>query len=410
VPGPRPVLEVADLVRSHGQRLQESRRLSTEQQRVMRHIASCRTAQLGGHVDVCDCCGHERPSYNSCRDRHCPKCQGTARARWLEQRLERLLPVPYFHVVFTVPHELAPVILRNKRRGYAILFAAAAETLKTIARDPKRLGAEIAVTAVLHSWGQNLLFHPHLHCVVSGGGLSPDGDRWVPAKETYLLPVPVLARMFRGKFLALLAAAYRDHELNLDGEIAELQDRAAWTRLRRRLYQKHWIVYAKPPFGGPEHVFRYLGRYTHRVAIANHRLLRSDGDSVTFKVKDYADHGRTKQLTLPVERFLGRFLLHILPSRFVRIRHYGLVAGRNVDSKLAVARRLLAKGRLRCQRTEPVRETWAEQVRRLTGIDLLVCPSCGQPAMRRQQILPDSPGRWVNNLARASPHAQGGVA
>ncbi|MEJ2299100.1 MAG: IS91 family transposase [Woeseiaceae bacterium] len=403
----RPRLEVADLVRSHGQQLGQSRRLSIDQRRVMRHLASCRTAALGGHLDVCDACGHERPSYNSCRDRHCPKCQGTERARWLEQRLARLLPVPYFHVVFTVPSELATLILRNKRLGYATLFAAAAETLQTIARDPKRLGAQLSITAVLHSWAQNLLFHPHLHCVVSGGGLSPGGARWIPAREQYLLPVRVLARMFRGKFLAQIERAYRDGQLDLTGDLVPLKDRRRWTRLRRQLYQKEWVVYAKAPFGGPEHVFRYLGRYTHRVAISNYRLVRTNGQTVTIKARDRTDHHRTKQLTLSVERFLARFLLHLRPNRFVRIRHYGLVAGRNVDTKLATARRLLAKDRLRCQRTQPDREIRAAQPQQPDGRDLMVCPRCGEPRLRRQRILPDADRRWGNNLARASPATPG---
>jgi len=374
----------------------------------MRHLASCRTAQLGGHVDVCQGCDLERISYNSCRDRHCPKCQHTERARWLEQRLARLLPVPYFHVVFTVPSELASVILRNKRLGYATLFAAASETLKTIAQDPKRLGAQLAITAVLHSWGQNLLFHPHLHCVVSGGGLSPDGERWVAANESYLLPVRVLARMFRGKFLALMEEAYQRQQLDLDGDLAPLKDHGEWSRLRRQLYRKDWVVYAKAPFGGPEQVFRYLGRYTHRVAISNHRLVRTNGETVTIKVRDREDHSSSKQLTLPVERFLGRFLLHVLPKGFVRIRHYGLVAGRNVDTKLAAARRLLGKGRSDCQRTEPGRETWSQQLRRLTGVDVMVCPRCNQPLMRRHRILPERRRSYGNNLARASPALENG--
>ena len=373
------------------------------QRRVMRHLVSCRTAQLGGHVDVCHGCGHERQSYNSCRDRHCPKCQGTERARWLEQRLARLLPVPYFHVVFTVPSELAPVILRNKRLGYATLFAAASETLKTIAQDPKRLGAQLAITAVLHSWGQNLLFHPHLHCVVSGGGLSPDGERWVAARESYLLPVRVLARMFRGKFLARMEEAHKNQQLDLDGDLAPLKARREWSRLRRRLYQKDWVVYAKAPFGGPEQVFRYLGRYTHRVAISNHRLVRTNGETVTIKVRDRLDHSSSKQLTLSVERFLARFLLHVLPSRFVRIRHYGLVAGRNVDTKLAAARRLLGKGRSDCQRTEPGRVTWSERLRHLRERDISVCPRCNRPLMIRLRILPEQRRSYGNNLARASP-------
>jgi hypothetical protein len=309
-----------------------------------------------------------------------------------------------------VPSELGPVILRNKRLGYKILFDAAAKTLKTIAADPERLGAQIAVTAVLHTWGQNLLFHPHLHCVVTGGGLSCDQNRWVDGGEQYFLPVRVLAKMFRGKFLAALDAAYSDDRLYLGGDIAELANSGRWARLRDQLYQKNWVVYAKPPFGGPEQVFRYLGRYTHRVAISNHRLVRTDGRSVTFKVKDYADRGRTKQLTLSVERFLGRFLLHTLPKRFVRIRHYGLVAGRNVDSKLATARKLLGKNTPNCQRSEPRQLSWSELLHRLTGIDVMVCPGCGERLMRRRRILPDTRRSWANIPARASPHTTGEAA
>ena len=392
----RPLLEVADLVRAAGEQLTQDGRLSLAQQRVLQHIATCRTAALGGHVDQCDSCGHQRPSYNSCRDRHCPKCQATARARWLDQRLARLLPVPYFHVVFTVPDELNRVLLRNQRYGYGILFAAATAALQELAADPRRLGAQLAITAVLHTWGQSLRFHPHLHCVVSGGGLSLDGRRWVAARERYLLPVRVLAKLFRGKFLAALEDAYRHGQLDLTGDCADLDSPCGWAAWRDQLYRTPWVVYAKPPFGGPEVVFRYLGRYTHRVAISNHRLVDLTGDRVTFAVKDYADHGRRKTMTLSVEQFLRRFLLHVLPGGFVRIRHYGLVAGRNVTTRLALAGRLLAKRKSRCQRAEPARPA-----KPLT--DPQVCPACGQSRLRRLVILPETGHRWASNLARASP-------
>jgi len=386
------------VVRLHGERLSRNYPLSAPQRTVMRHIATCRTAALGGHVDHCDGCGHQRLSYNSCRDRHCPKCQGTQRAAWLEKRLQRLLPAPYFHVVFTLPEELNQILLRNKRRGYAILFAAAAQTLQQIAADPRRLGAEIAITAVLHTWGQSLRFHPHLHCVVTGGGLSSDGQRWIEGREDYFLPVRVLAKLFRGKFLAALDEARQQDQLDLGGRCADLANATAWAALRHQLYQKDWVVYAKPPFGGPEVVFRYLGRYTHRVAISNHRLVSLVDGQVTFTVKDYADGNRKKTMTLGAEQFLRRFLLHVLPLRFVRIRHYGLVAGRNVGTKLAAARQLLEATASRCQRTSDAQLLRDQEPK----VDPNVCPGCGQP-LRRRAILPDVAHRYTANLARASP-------
>ncbi len=379
-----------------GERLNQDGRLSLAQGRVLQHIATCRTAALGGHVDQCDACGHQRPSYNSCRDRHCPKCQASAQARWLDQRLARLLPVPYFHVVFTVPDELNRVLLRNQRRGYGLLFAAAAASLQELAADPRRLGAQLAITAILHTWGQSLRFHPHLHCVVSGGGLSLDGQRWIAGQESYFLPVRVLAKLFRGKCLAALDDAYQQGQLDLGGSCAELAAPAGWAAWRDQLYRTDWVVYAKPPFGGPQVVFRYLGRYTHRVAISNHRLVDLTGDRVTFTVKDYADHGRRKKMTLSVEQFLRRFLLHVLPGGFVRIRHYGLVAGRNVDTKLALARRLLARIKPRCQRAKPTIPAKLPPAAQ-------VCPACGQPRLRRLAILPEAGRWWASNLARASP-------
>lgn len=398
--GERPQLEVADLVRLYGESLSRSFPLSAAQRKVMRHIATCRTAALGGHIDECDGCGHQRLSYNSCRDRHCPKCQGTQRAAWLERRLQRLLPTPYFHVVFTLPDELNPLMLRNKRLSYKILFDAAAQTLQQIAADPRRLGAQIAITAVLHTWGQSLRFHPHLHCVVTGGGLSPDGQRWVAGDESYFLPVRVLAKLYRGKFLAAINDAYRQGQLDLGGECAALADPAAWAAWRDQLYRKDWVVYAKPPFGGPEVVFRYLGRYTHRVAISNHRLVSLVDGQVTFIVKDYADGNRSKTMTLDAEQFLRRFLLHVLPHRFVRIRHYGLVAGRNVATKLAAARRLLEPPVPGCQRTQP--ESPATQQEEPAS-NWNTCPACGKTEMRRSAILPECGARYCANLARASP-------
>jgi len=355
-----------------------------------------------------------RISYNSCRDRHCPKCQAPQQAAWLAQRLERLLPVPYFHVVFTIPDQLNPLALRNKDVVYQILFAAAAQTLLTLARDPQHLGADIGITAVLHTWSQNLLLHPHLHCVVTGGGLALDGTRWVPGRQRFFLPVKLLAKLFRGKFLHALHRAWKHGRLALAGSTAHLADPHIWSAFKNRLYGTPWVVYAKPPFGGPEHVFRYLGRYTHRVAISNHRLLNVTDGQVTFRIKDYTDRGRKKTLTLDAVDFLRRFLLHVLPTRFVRIRHYGLSAGRNVQRKLATARRLLEP-----QQTPPIVSTppasdasepqsWAERFRDLTGIDIMACPCCGGRLIRRQALPPHSPLLTLTAAARAShmtPHS-----
>lgn len=416
IPAGRPRFEVADVVRAHGDAYRRAHRPSAAQEAVLTHIAECRTAALGGHLEQCDGCGHQRLSYNSCRDRHCPKCQNTARAAWLTARLERLLPVPYFHVVFTIPDALNPLGLRNKKVLYDILFAAASQTLRTIAGDERHLGAQIGFTAVLHTWGQNLLFHPHLHCVVTGGGLSLDGTRWVAGRERYLVPVQVLAKLFRGKFLAALERAYRDGTLALAGSTAALADPVAWRRFRDRLYHKRWIVYAKPPFGGPEHVFRYLGRYTHRIAISNHRIVDIAGGRVTFSWKDYADGGKTKRMTLDAVEFLRRFLLHVLPHGFVRIRHYGLCASRNVNGKLETARHLLADDTdasppppaalapapmapstpasmtppalpALSASTSPAPAPWWERFREQTGIDVMACPRCSQGRMVRQQSL-----------------------
>ena len=353
----------------------------------MRHLAQCRTSALGGHVDACDRCGHVRISYNSCRDRHCPKCQCLKKAEWLEARRERLLPVPYFHVVFTLPPDLRPLALRNKRVVFDLLFAAASQTLQALAADPKHLGAQLGFTAILHTWGQNLQFHPHLHCVVTGGGLSADGGRWVPCRPGFFLPVRVLRKLFRGKFLHGLKRAYDEDGLDLKGTTAELADPQRWRALLQQLYRRDWVVYAKPPFGGPEHVYRYLGRYTHRVAIANHRLLSLEDGAVRFQVKDRADGGKRKVMTLSAVEFLRRFLLHVLPRGFVRIRHFGLLAGRNVHTKLARAQDLLnAKVPELVEAPPSVSESpipWWERLLALTGVDVFLCPRCAVGRMLR---------------------------
>jgi hypothetical protein len=380
----RPRFEVADVVRLHGDDYRRAQHPSAAQEAVLRHIAECRTAVLGGHLEKCDSCGNQRISYNSCRDRHCPKCQNTARAEWITKRLERLLPVPYFHVVFTIPDELNPIALRNKEVIFKILFAAASQTLLTIARDKKHLGAQVGFTMVLHTWGQNLLFHPHVHCVVTGGGLSEDGKRWVEARENYLLPVRVLGSLFRGKFLAALEQAHRNGVLDLLGSTAHLTNSDAWRQFKDRLYNKDWIVYAKPPFGGAEQVFNYLGRYTHRIAISNHRIVDVRDGKVSFTWKDYADECKKKIMTLDAVEFLRRYLLHVLPKGFVRIRHYGLCASSNVNTKLVVARQILEPN---TDPTEQKEKPWWERFFDQTGVDVMACPRCHTGRMHRVRPL-----------------------
>jgi hypothetical protein len=337
--------ELADVVREYGgdflRRYGSS--LSSEERRVLNAIARCRTAALGGHKWWCEDCGHEEFCYNSCRDRHCPKCQAAARAEWLEREASYLLPVEYFHVVFTLPNSLAPLALRNKRQIYDALFRAAAQTLSTLARDPKHLGGEIGFLMVLHTWGQNLQLHPHLHCVVAGGALSPDGIAWIECRKGFFLPVRVLSRLFRGKFLDLLQRLYRSGDLSFAGSTAELCDASAWRRFVDTLRESEWVVYSKPPFGGPAQVLKYLARYTHRVAISNQRLLSSADGKVRFRRKDYAHGSKWRVMTLDAEHFLRRFLLHVLPKGFVRIRHYGFLSNRCRDEKLQVIRALLPK-------------------------------------------------------------------
>lgn len=333
-PALQPRLELADILRAHGPAYRARHPVSPEQSKVMTSLVQCRTAMLGGHVDSCDGCGFVRISYNSCRDRHCPKCQASERAAWVDARLERLLPVEYFHVVFTLPEQLNPLILKNRRVLYTLLFKAVSETLLELTADPKRLGSQIGFTAVLHTWGQNLLFHPHLHCVVTGGGLSLDGNKWVPSREGYFLPVQVLSQLFRGKFLAKLKQLYQSGQLTLTGSIANMAQPRIFQQMLDQLYRKKWVVYAKPPFGGAEQVYRYLGRYTHRVAISNSRLISMQDGRIQFQYKDYADDQKNKRMTLSADEFLRRFLLHVLPKGFVRIRHYGLLASANVKTKL----------------------------------------------------------------------------
>jgi len=312
--------------------------VSDQQRKVLRDIGRCRTAALGTHLERCDRCDYETVAYDSCRNRHCPKCQSSARDRWLMKQASSLLPVPYAHVVFTVPEQLAPLALRNQRLFYNLLFRAASETLLEIAADPRHLGARIGVLAVLHTWSQNLGHHPHLHCLVPAGGLALDRSRWVASRRDFFLPVRVLSRMFRGKVLAFLKQCYRRKELRFSGALAALSQPRAFHSLLRTLRSKEWVVYSKPPFGGPEHVLKYLARYTHRVAISNGRLLSLDHGQVRFRWRDSRHNNRSSVMKLDAVEFIRRFLLHVLPTGFVKIRHFGLLANRNRRQALALCR------------------------------------------------------------------------
>jgi hypothetical protein len=339
-------LEVADVFRAYGDDFltQWEHVLSHPQRKAFDDIRACRTAALGGHLDQCDQCGHCAISYNSCRNRSCPKCQGAARAQWLADREAELLPVEYFHVVFTLPQQIACLALHNARTIYGILFRAVAETLLTIAADPKHLGAAIGFLAVLHTWGQNLHLHPHIHCVVSGGGISLDHSRWIPCRKyrkSFLFPVRVLSAFFRKRFLIHLRKAFQKGKLQFHGELEPLAQPAAFEALCQRAAHVKWVAYAKRPFGGPERVLKYLARYTHRVAISNQRLLSLADGQVTFEWKDYAAGNQTKTMTLDAVEFIRRFLLHVLPSGFVHIRHFGFLANRRRKEKLALCRSLL---------------------------------------------------------------------
>jgi hypothetical protein len=369
----RPALEVADIFRAHGPawRRANAGHVSLGQLRVMSAIERCRSAALGGHVARCEDCAHTQIVYNSCRNRHCPKCQGAAARAWLADREAELLPVPYYHVVFTLPAPIADIAYQNKAAIYAILLKAAAETLITIAADPKHLGPRIGLTAVLHTWGSALTHHPHAHCIVPGGGISLDGQRWISCRPGFFLPVRVLSRLFRRLFLEKLAAAHEAGRLHFFGDHAPLADRRAFAAYLTPPRKIEWVVYAKRPFAGPEAVLAYLSRYTHRVAIANSRLIAFDDNGVTFRWKDYRAKGRDRQkvMTLASDEFIRRFLIHVLPSGFHRIRHYGIFANGGRTENLARARQLLGVSPTRSQASDPDEPP----------PPALPCPCCGGP-------------------------------
>jgi hypothetical protein len=361
--------EAADIFRRYGPSYRDAHKLPLNHLRAMHAIEICRTAGLGGRVDECEECGHLKISYNSCRNRHCPKCQFLKKEKWVEARGKELLPIEYFHVVFTLPDELNPLALRNREVLYNILFKAASETLTELAS--KRLGVKAGFIAVLHTWGQNLMDHPHLHCIVSGGGLRE--GKWISSKRRFLFPVKVLSRLFRGKFLAFLKKAYERKELSHAGE--------EFTGFLRGLYAKEWVVYSKPPFNGPETVLGYLGRYTHRIAITNHRIVGIENSKVSFLWKDYADGNKRKIMTLDASEFIRRFLLHVLPDGFVKIRHFGFLSNRHRKECLEACRMLLG-----VKKPEPLPlETWQESLLRITGIDVTRCPLC-EGRMRRKEL------------------------
>lgn len=369
----RPSFEVADLVRTAGSAFIERNRawIRWTHIKVLLAIARCRTAALGGHIDECVRCGHRATiSYNSCRNRHCPKCQTGARERWIQARRRELLPSPYVHVVFTLPPQLASLALQNKKMIYGLLLRASAETLLEVARNPRHLGAEIGFFSVLHTWNQKLQLHPHVHCVVPAGGLSLDHTRWIQSRPHFFLPIQVLRRVFRGKFVAALKSAFQRDQLHLSGDLALLAQPKIFAAWLRPLFRKDWIVYSKPPFGGPDYVLQYLGRYTHRVAISNHRLVSLADGQVTFRWRDSAHHNEQKLMTLSLDEFLRRFLLHLLPKGFVRIRHFGFLANRRRSTLLPLC--FAALDTVPSQ-IEPETPTTQE------SDPLWLCPRCGGP-------------------------------
>jgi len=385
----RPKLEVADIFRRYGGAYREkhSASMSTAQRRVMSAIELCRTAALGGQIEQCDACGQQRICYRSCRNRHCPKCQSLARAEWIEHRQEELLNCDYFHVVFTVPDKIAAIAYQNKEVVYNLLFQAMAETLRTIAADPKHLGAEIGFFAILHSWGSALLHHPHLHCVVPGGGISPDGTRWVSCKPGFFLHVRVLSRLFRRLFLEHLRNAFDSGKLKFFTELESLRNRHTFSRYLEPLKKAKWVVYAKRPFAGPQQVLDYVGRYTHRVAISNNRLLDIDAGQVSFRYKDYRNQSQQKAMTLSEEEFIRRFLLHALPRGFHRIRYYGFLGNRFRQEKLALCRQLLGMPLPQAPPKPSPDSDCNDRREELTGTSLHICPVCHRGHMVVVELL-----------------------
>jgi hypothetical protein len=380
------MIEIQDIFNQFGEEFRKKYKLPLHISETMIAIEACRTAELGGHVDECDECGNIRISYNSCRNRHCPKCQTLAKERWLEKRKDDLLPVGYFHVVFTIPQELNYITITNQKEMYSIFFKAVSETLLELSKDTKYLGAEIGFMTILHTWGQNLMNHPHIHCIVPSGGLTFDGNRWLNSKKDFFIPVKVLSRKFRGKFLFYFKRAYYSNALKYTTGIEELTEKHIFMSFIDKLYKKEWIVYCKPPFGSAEHVLEYLGRYTHRVAISNHRIVNFENGFVTFKWRDYKDHNKEKFMTLTVEEFIRRFLMHVLPRKFVKIRHYGILSNRNRSTKLQKCKELTGAVQIKNENSE-VKLNASELLLKLTGIDINICSCCGKGKMITKENL-----------------------
>jgi hypothetical protein len=352
----------------------------------MSAIEACRTSLLGSHKDECNTCGHLKISYNSCRNRRCPKCQFLKKEKWIEARAEDLLPIQYFHVVFTIPAELNPLVLSNQKVMYNFLFRSVSETLIELANDPKHLGARIGFMGILHTWGQNLMDHPHIHCVVTGGGLSPKGGHWVSCRKVFFISVRVMSALFRGKFLDYLKRSYESEQLIFPGIIGHLREPQVFEGFRRQFYHKKWVVYCKPPFNGAEGVLQYLSRYTYRIAISNHRILKIEDGKVSFLWRDYSDADKEKIMTLDADEFIRRFLLHVLPDRFVKIRHYGLLANRRRKDNIALCRELLGSCRTETKdKDTPL--TWQEHLLKISGVDITKCPVCKKGTLVRIEVL-----------------------
>jgi hypothetical protein len=397
----KPLFEIADVLKTGFARYgQAFGPLQPDQYKVANAIMDCRTSALGGHIDRCDHCTHERISYNSCRNRHCPKCQALARAQWVERRMSDLLPVPYFHVVFTLPNQLNAFALRNKKAFYTLFFRAVSETLQVFAHDPKHLGAEIGFFTILHTWGQNLLDHPHIHCVLPGGGLI-DGTRWKPCKNGFIFPVKALAALFKGKMLDYFKTGVESGDVECFGTLEPFKNKATFKTLIDTLYKTNWVVYAKPPFAGPQAVLKYLGRYTHRVAIGNSRIVAISGKTVSFTWKDYADGNRQKTMTLTTVEFIRRFLLHVIPNGFVRIRHYGFLSNRSRKDKLERCMKILGNKPAAKEDQDQADKSrhWYDIVMHLTGKDPTICPVCNKGHMKTYSDILRSTPPLEHNVA-----------
>ena len=388
------MIEVQDIFRKYGEKYRASFKLPLNQLKAMHSIKVCRTSSLGGHIEKCDECGHVRISYNSCRNRHCPKCQSLTRLKWTQDRKSELLPVQYFHVVFTIPKELNDVTLRNQKVMYTILFRAVSKTLLELGKDDKYLGAKLGFISILHTWGQNLMFHPHIHCIVPGGGISLDDDRWISSKKNFFIHVNVLSSRFKKIFTDLLKRANSNNELKFMGKIECLNEKYVFEDWIGKLLNMKWVVFSKPTFKKSKHVIEYLGRYTHRVAISNHRIISMDDDKVTFKWKDYKDGNKTKAMTLSAIEFIRRFLLHILPDKFVKIRHYGFLSNRFKKENISLCRMLNAiatKKKNFEPFTKPIKLNTSEFFLKVKGIDIQLCPQCKEGKMiTKYEVFPRS--------------------